>query len=94
MANYSVFDDGRTIQGDARAILRTIHDEASHNSREIRRMRLKEYVMAVIEDAPYFLPRELLKALEKQKFESEYDRALAYLGQMSTSRVRILQVTG
>jgi len=94
MANYTVFDDGKTIQGDARKVLRTIHAESAKDSQEVKKMSLDEYAKAVIEDAPYFLPRELLKALEKQKFESEYDRALAYLSQMSTSRVRILQVTG
>ena len=94
MASYTVFDDGKTIQGNARGVLRTIYEEGAQDSEEIRRMNLDEYARAVIEDAPYFLPRELLKALEEQKFDSEFDRALAYLGQMSTSRVRILQVTG
>jgi|HubBroStandDraft_1064217.scaffolds.fasta_scaffold151089_2 hypothetical protein len=94
MANYTVFDDGKTIKGDARQVLGQLHAESSRDSGEIKKMSLDKYARAVIEDAPYFLPRTLLKALEKEKFESEYDRALAYLGQMSTSRVRILQVTG
>jgi len=55
-------------------------------------MNVDEYARALIDDAPYFLPSDLLKVLGSQPFDSDIDRALTYLGQMPTSGVRILAV--
>ena len=90
MASYTVFDDGRTIQGDVRTLLEQIRTENSRENVEIAGMNVDEYARALIEDAAYFLPEDLLGALETQAFDSDYDRALAYLSQMPTSGVRIL----
>ena len=92
MANYTVYDEGKTRRGDARKILEEIrHDNAQGND-EIARMNVDEYARALIEDATYFLPRDLLNVLVSQPFDSDIDRALTYLGQMPTSGVRILAV--
>ena len=92
MANYTVFDEGKTFTGDARKVLEKIRTENSHDNNEVARMDVKEYARALIEDAPYFLPGDLLKVLELQKFDSDFDRALIYIGQMPTSGVRILTI--
>jgi hypothetical protein len=92
MANYTVFDEGKTLRGDARKVLEQIRAENSQDNNEIAQMDVEQYARALIEDATYFLPIELLKALQVQNFDSDYDRALTYLGQMPTSGVRILTV--
>lgn len=90
MASYTVFDDGKTIQGDARTLLEQIRMENSPENAEIAGMNVDEYASALIEDATYFLPENLLDALQAQPFDSDYDRALAYLSQMPSSGIRIL----
>jgi hypothetical protein len=92
MAKYTVFDHGRTVQGDARTVLERIRGEASRNNAEIQKMDLDQYADALIEDAPYFLEDALLRALQTQPFDSKYDQALNYLAQMPTSGIRILTV--
>jgi hypothetical protein len=92
MANYTVFDDGKIVRGDARQILERRRKEAAKGSKEIARMDAEQYAEAMIEDAPYFLPEDLLEALTGQDFDSTYDRALTYLSQMPTSGIRILTV--
>jgi hypothetical protein len=92
MASYTVFDEGQTIRGDARQVLESIRAENARENDEIAGMSVEDYAKALIEDAPYFLPDDLLDALTRAKFESDYDRALAYLSQMPTSGVRILTV--
>lgn len=93
MANYTVFDEGKTLSGDARDILERVRRDAAVDNGEIAKMNVDEYAQALIEDAPYFLPDDLLNALKLQKFDSDYDRALTYLAQMPTSGVRILKVS-
>jgi hypothetical protein len=90
MASYTVYDEGKTLKGDAKNILETIRAQNAKQNKEIEKMNLDQYADALIEDAPYFLPVDLLTVLKKQPFESNYDRALAYLGQMPTSGVKIL----
>lgn len=90
MANYTVFDEGNTISGDARELIERIRQENALENVEIAGMDVEKYAQSLIEDAPYFLPDDLMAALAKTTFESEFDRALAYLGQMPTSGVRIL----
>ena len=90
MANYTVFDQGKTINGDARTLLEQIRVENSRDNAEIRGMDVDAYAQALIEDAEYFLPYDLLAAMKDYKFDTDYDRALAYLSQMPTSGVKIL----
>ena len=90
MANYTLFDEGKTISGDARDLLERIRQENGRENDEIARMDIAQYAHSLIEDAPFFLPDDLMEALAQVPFDSEFDRALAYLGQMPTSGVRIL----
>jgi hypothetical protein len=92
MANYTVYDEGKTRHGDARDVLEQIRLENGRDNDEVARMNVDEYARALIDDAPYFLPSDLLKVLGSQPFDSDIDRALTYLGQMPTSGVRILAV--
>jgi len=94
MANYTVFDEGETRKGDAKKILEEIRQQNSVENTEIAHMTVEQYAEALIEDAPYFLPTDLLSVLEKQEFDSIYDKALTYMSQMPTSGVRILAVSG
>jgi hypothetical protein len=92
MANYTVSDEGKTLEGDAQMVLGQIRTENSQDNTEIAQMDVEQYARALIEDATYFLPGDLLHALKMQRFDTDYDRALTYLGQMPTSGVRILVV--
>ncbi|MGB7160242.1 MAG: hypothetical protein WBD40_19400 [Tepidisphaeraceae bacterium] len=92
MASYTVFDHGATRQGDARIILEQFRQQAAANAPEFGSMSVEQYADALIEDAPYFVERELFRALETQVFETKYDRALTYLAQMPSSGIRILTV--
>lgn len=92
MASYTVFDHGATRQGDARVILEQFRQQAAANAQEFALMSVDEYADALIEDAPYFVERELFDALKAQRFETKYDRALTYLAQMPSSGIRILTV--
>jgi hypothetical protein len=92
MASYTIFDNGHTRNGDARALLSQIHSEASRENPEIARMDVEQYADALIEDAPYFLDDALYKALQGQRFESKFDQALSYMALIPTSGVRILTV--
>jgi hypothetical protein len=87
---YHVFDDGQIVHGDAKTILAGIHSRASTTNSEIADMSLKKYAKSLIDDAPYFLEKSLMSALDQQKFESDYDHALQCLNLMPNSRVRIL----
>ena len=53
-------------------------------------MSTKKYAAALVEDAPYFLPKKLLAYFKIQEHLTEFDRALEYLAAMPTSGVRIL----
>ena len=90
MANYTVFDEGKIIKGDARSILTKIHKEVAAENKEIGAMNVAKYAKVLIGDSRYFLPEDLFDALQKQHFESEYDRALTYFSHMRTSGVKIL----
>lgn len=92
MADYTVFDAGRTIRGDACTVLKKIRVENAKENQEIAKMDVRQYAQALIEDAAYFLPNALLDALKKEKFETDYDRALTYLSQMPTSGIGILTI--
>jgi hypothetical protein len=90
MANYTVFDEGKTISGDARDLLERIRQENARENDEIAGMDVEQYAQSLIEDAPFFLPDNLMAAMAQVPFDSEFDRALSYLGQMPTSGVKIL----
>lgn len=88
MVKYTVYDEGKTIEGDARKVLEKIRKQSGN--REIAKMDVDKYADALIEDAEYFLPYELLEVLKQQEFDSKFDRALTYLGQFPTSGIRIM----
>jgi hypothetical protein len=92
MANYTVFDEGKVISGSAKKVLERIRAQIGKENKEIAKLNVEQYATALIEDAPYFLPDDLLESLKKQEFDSNYDRALTYLGQMPTSGIRIMTV--
>jgi len=92
MANYTVFNQGTILNGEAQDVLERIRKSAGAENEEIARMSVDEYATALLEDAPYFLEARLLDAMQKQSFDSEYDRALTYLAQMPTSGVRIISL--
>jgi hypothetical protein len=90
MASYTIFDHGQTRHGEAQALLEQIRVEASQENEEVAQMNVEQYADALIEDAPYFLDDDLLKALKAQKFDSKFDLALTCMAQMPTSGIRIL----
>jgi hypothetical protein len=85
---YRVWDAGTVRRGTAKEILDSIRRAA--NNPEIKNMSAKQYADALVEDAPYFLDQDLLRALQSVDYPTEYDRALHYLAVMPSSRVRIL----
>jgi hypothetical protein len=88
-AFYTVWSAGSTFKGSALEILKAIQADAGEES-AIKRMSVKQYAAALIQDAAYFVPKEALKFLENQEYDSEYDQALQYLAAMLSSGVRIL----
>lgn len=86
---YTVWSSGSTFEGSAKDILKAIQADAKEDS-AIKCMSVKQYAQALIQDAEFFIPKEALKFLENQEFESEYDQALQYLAAMLSSGVRIL----
>ena len=86
---YTVFYTGDVRTAAAREILGRIQ-KSSQASGELRSMNTKKYADALVDDAPYFLPKTLLTYFHQQHFGSQYDRALEYLAAMPTSGVRIL----
>ena len=47
-------------------------------SGELRAMSPRRYAKALVQDAPYFLPKKLLDFFGKQEYSTEFDRALEY----------------
>jgi hypothetical protein len=92
MVKYTVYDEGTTIDGNARQVLEKIRQQGGARNKEIAKMNVEKYADALIEDAEYFLADDLLKVLEKQEFDSKFDRALTYLGQVPRSGVRIITI--
>jgi hypothetical protein len=86
---YTVWSSGSTFEGSAKDILKAIQEDAKEDS-AIKRMSVKQYAQALVQDAEFFVPKEALKFLEEQEYESEYDQALQYLAAMLSSGVRIL----
>ena len=86
---YTVWHTGEVRTASAEEILRTIQ-RSSQASGELRAMSAKRYAKALVEDAPYFLPKKLLDYFQRQQYSTPFDRALEYLAGMPTSGVRIL----
>lgn len=89
-SDYTIWFAGATRTGGARELLEGIRREAGARSEEIRKLTTEEYARIIVADAGFFLPRDLLAFLRTQAYASEFDRALRYLAEMSTSGVRIL----
>lgn len=87
---YTIWFPGGTRQGTAQELLDKIRHEAGAQSREARKLSTDSYAALIVKDAEFFLPRDLLAFLRAQSYESELDRALRYLSEMSNSGVRIL----
>ena len=86
---YTVWSGGRIHRGPAKKILELIQDEARADS-AVKSLSLPQYAKTLVENAEFFVPKDALKYLEAQQFESEYDRALQYLAAMLSGGVRIL----
>ena len=92
--SYRVWDSGTVREGSARDILEQIRTALAGDNEEISKMDVTSYARALIEDAPYFVDQELLKALRREQYPTDWDRALHYLASMPSSRVRILSWQG
>ena len=84
---YSILFEG-THEGTAFELLDWIRKRAA--SKSLRDLTTEKYAKLLIADAPYFLPEGLLRALDKKRYASEFDKALWYLSEMPSSGVRIL----
>src|SRR5437763_1871577 len=87
---YTVWYNGRVRMADAKEILAGIQ-KAARASKELRAMSVTTYAKALIDDAPFFLPKALLAHFEPRTFVSPFDQALEYLAAMPTSGIRILR---
>ena len=93
MASYTVFnEEGPPFRGGASEILEELRAQSARNNAEIDGMNVDQYADAIIEDARYFLPDDLLDAINEEKFDSKHDKALMLLDKMPTSGVHILTV--
>ena len=88
LPKYRVWHRGGMLKGDARAILERMR--AGARNKELQAMNVEEYILALIEDAPYFVDEGLLEVLQSEEYASEADRALTYLANAFDSTVRIL----
>jgi hypothetical protein len=87
---YTIFDVDHVRKGTARQIIDTMRRSAAKRSPEVRKLTTAQYAAIIISDADYHLPAELFKFLQAQPYDSEYDRALRYLSEMSSTGIRIL----
>jgi len=86
---YKVWDDKTIRSGTAKEILQEIVSKSTINS-EISRMNVDQYSKALIENAPYYLPKSVLDELANKEFSTVYDKALSLLSVMPSSGARIL----
>lgn len=89
---FRVWDDGKLRTGSAKKILDEIRAAGAKRNDEFRKISTETYANDLIEDAPYFINKSLMKALAKEPYPTKYDRALNYLASMPTSRLRILSM--
>ncbi len=87
---YKVWDDATIRFGTAQEILQEIVDKPTINA-ELKRMSVKQYANALIKNAPYYLPKNVLEQLSEQD-GTVYDKALSLLSVMPASNARILTV--
>jgi hypothetical protein len=88
--DYTIWFDGETRSGSASELLEHIRSVAARKSEEIRKLNVAQYAERIVADAAFYLPKDLLAFLRKQRFESDDARALRYLSEMESSGVRIL----
>lgn len=88
---YKVWDDSTIRIGTAKQILEQIVAKPTINA-EISHMSVDQYAHALIENAPYYLPKMVLEELGTRKFSTLYDKALSLLSVMPASNARILTV--
>ena len=86
---YKVWDDSTIRSGTAREILQEIVSKPSINL-EIRGMTVDQYAVALIKNAPYYLPNNILQEMASRDFNTLYDKALSLLSIMPASNARIL----
>lgn len=87
---YKVWYGRDIVRGTARKILEKILEDSRGDSPELEKISVDGYARALIEDAPYFMPKKLLNDMEREHYASDFDRALNYLSATPTSGVRIL----
>ncbi len=90
---YTIFIDGKSRRGSAFDLLDGIRRDAASRSEEVARLSTDQYAALIVQDAAFFLDRDLLAYLKEQPYPSDYDRALRYLAEMVSSGVRILAQT-
>lgn len=84
-----MWDDSTIRTGTAKQILEQIVDKPTINA-EISGMSVDQYAQALIDNAPYYLPKRVIEELSIQPFSTVYDRALSLLSVMPASGARIL----
>ena len=89
---YKVWDDATIRSGTAQEILQEIVSKPTLNV-ELKGMSVKQYANALIKNAPYYLPKNVLEQLSEQDIGmTVYDKALSLLNIMPASNARILTV--
>jgi hypothetical protein len=87
---YTIWNVNRIKKGTAHEIIDAIRRSAAERSEEIRKLTADEYAAVIVSDADYFMPAELFKFWRDQPYDSDFDRALRYLAEMSSTGIRIL----
>ena len=93
MKRYKVWDETGIQTGTAEEILKhvTLKDDRGIAS-EISDMSVEQYTDALIKNASYFLPDNVIQELLQAFPSSKYDLALNLLSSMPASNTRILPV--
>lgn len=88
--NYKVWDQHQMRSGTAEQILLEITKKENGMDTEVSHMTVDQYADALIGNAPYYVPKDVLDELAHIPFETKYDQALTLLGNMPASNLRIL----
>ncbi len=92
MKYYKVWDERGITTGTAEEILKQVTQKDNGLDSEIRRMSVDQYADALIKNARYFLPKNVIQELSQTYPSSKYDLALNLLSSMPASNTRILPV--
>lgn len=92
---FKIWNDGEILSGSAMEILKSIHGRlksSPKNHPEVSKMNLSQYISAVIDDAKYMVPEDLLKGLHDDYEQNSAELALACLTSSATSRMKIMSI--